>query len=183
MFKVGDIVKRVSDPLNFAAVSNTPIGEARRVAHTDGRNFWVEGGGSPGNVGGCDPRAFTLVAEAAAPQPTGERDPSGLDAHAPGAKLDAGKLRPALVLSAFANALEAVIEVGTEGAAKYSDNGWLQVPNGFARYDDAARRHTLKRDKGETHDADSGSLHLAHEAWNALARLELYLREQEKANT
>ena len=107
-----------------------------------------------------------------------EADPSGLSAHTPGAKLDAGKLRPALVLGGFASALEAVVKVGTDGAAKYTDNGWKDVPNGFARYDDAARRHTTKRDKGETHDADSGSLHLAHEAWNALARLELYLKEK-----
>lgn len=182
MFKVGDIVVRRTDPVDHAAYSNTPIGEPRRVVAADGGQFWVEGGGCPEYGGGCNPRAFALVASVHDPQPTGERDPSGLDAYAPGAKLDAGKLRPALVLGAFANALVAVIKVGTDGAAKYSDNGWLQVPNGFARYDDAARRHTLKRDKGETHDADSGSLHLAHEAWNALARLELYLREQEKAN-
>ena len=106
-----------------------------------------------------------------------EVDPTGLSQHQPGAKLDAGKLRPALVLGGFAAALEAVVKVGTDGAAKYTDNGWKEVPNGFARYDDAARRHTTKRDKGETHDADSGSLHLAHEAWNALARMELYLKE------
>ena len=107
-----------------------------------------------------------------------ESDPSGRGAHTPGAKLDAGKLRPALVLGGFAAALDAVVRVGTDGAAKYTDNGWKEVPNGFARYDDAARRHTTKRDKGETHDTDSGSLHLAHEAWNALARLELYLKEK-----
>ena len=121
--------------------------------------------------------------ERAIPVPTGgvprrkEADPTGREQHAPGAKLDAGKLRPALVLGGFANAIEAVVKVGTDGAAKYTDNGWLEVPNGFARYDDAARRHTGKRDKGEVTDPDSGSLHLAHEAWNALARLELYLRK------
>lgn len=105
-----------------------------------------------------------------------EADPHGKNPHEPGAKMDAGKVRPALVLGGFAAALEAVVKVGTDGANKYTDNGWRDVPNGFARYDDAARRHTIKRDKGETHDTDSGSLHLAHEAWNALARLELYLK-------
>lgn len=110
-----------------------------------------------------------------------EKDPTGRDQHAPGAKLDAGKLRPALVLGGFARAIEAVVKVGTDGAAKYRDNGWLEVPNGFERYDDAARRHTSKRDKGELTDTDSGSLHLAHEAWNALARLELYLRNNKGA--
>jgi len=104
-----------------------------------------------------------------------EADPSGVSLNTPGAKADAGKLRPSLVLGGFAKALEAVVTVGTKGAAKYTDNGWKEVPNGFARYSDAQGRHELKRNKGETHDADSGDLHLAHEAWNALAKLQLYL--------
>lgn len=105
-----------------------------------------------------------------------EQDPTGKSAHQPGAKLDAGKLRPALVLNGFANALEAVVKVGTDGANKYTDNGWQEVPNGFSRYEDAEARHRMKRAKGEKRDKDSKSLHLAHEAWNALAKLELYLR-------
>mgnify|MGYP000863026595 FL=1 len=104
-----------------------------------------------------------------------EADPSGISLNTPGAKADAGKLRPSLVLGGFAKALEAVVLVGTKGAAKYTDNGWKEVPNGFARYSDAQGRHELKRNKGEPHDADSGDLHLAHEAWNALAKLQLYL--------
>lgn len=106
-----------------------------------------------------------------------ESDPTGRSAKDAGAKLDAGKLRPELVLSAFAPALEAVIKIGTDGAAKYSDNGWLSVPNGFNRYCDAGQRHRLKRWRGERRDPDSKSLHLAHEAWNALAALTLYLKE------
>lgn len=117
-------------------------------------------------------KRFTKVA-----LPSGEKDPNGIDAHAPGAKLDAGKLRPALVLGGFANALIAVTKVGTDGANKYTDNGWKEVANGFARYSDAEARHRLKRESGETTDPDSGSLHLAHEAWNALAKLELYLKD------
>jgi len=105
-----------------------------------------------------------------------EQDPTGKQAHEPGAKLDAGKLRPSLVLGGFAQALKAVVKVGTDGANKYTDNGWREVPNGFARYSDAKCRHALAWDTGETHDKDTGSLHLAHEAWNALARLELYLQ-------
>lgn len=104
-----------------------------------------------------------------------ESDPSGISLNTPGAKADAGKLRPSLVLGGFAKALEAVVLVGTKGAAKYTDNGWKEVPNGFARYSDAQGRHELKRNKGETHDADSGDLHLAAEAWNALAKLQFYL--------
>lgn len=110
---------------------------------------------------------------------TVERDPSGLDPHAPGAKLDAGKIRPSLVLRGFPRAIWAVAEVATYGANKYSDGGWLQVPNGLKRYEDAQLRHMLKEALGEVEDPESELLHLAHAAWGALARLELYLREQE----
>ena len=106
-----------------------------------------------------------------------EADPSGISPHTPGAKLDAGKNRLGLVLQGFANALEEVGRVGTFGANKYTDNGWMSVPNGHARYTDAAYRHLLKEAQGELLDPDSGLQHAAHAAWNALARLELKLRE------
>lgn len=109
-----------------------------------------------------------------------EKDPTGRDQHAPGAKVDAGKVRPALVLGGFARALLAVSEVGTFGAAKYSENGWMTVPNGQARYDDAGMRHWLKEKAGEQIDPDSNLDHLAHAAWNALAVLDLALRQREK---
>ena len=105
-----------------------------------------------------------------------ELDPHGTDAHTPGAKLDAGKVRPELIFRGFARALHAIAEVGTHGANKYTDNGWESVPNGTQRYADARYRHQLKRHIGETHDPDTRLLHLAHEAWNVLAELELSLR-------
>lgn len=106
-----------------------------------------------------------------------ETDPNGTNPHSPGAKLDSGKPRPGLVLGDFANALAAVTAIGTFGANKYTDHGWLSVPNGIERYEDAQMRHYLKRKRGEQYDPDSNLLHLAHEAWNALAVLELTLRE------
>jgi hypothetical protein len=111
----------------------------------------------------------------------GEADPNGLDAHAPGAKLDAGKPRPALVLNGFARALREVVNVGTYGAKKYTDNGWMEVPNGIERYSDALHRHLLSEATGEACDADTDLLHAAHAAWNALARLDLMIRESEKS--
>lgn len=102
-----------------------------------------------------------------------EVDPNGTNQHEAGAKLDAGKVRVGLVLGSFPRALWKVCEVGTFGAAKYTDDGWLEVDNGEARYADAGLRHYLKSCMGESHDPDSGLEHLAHEAWNALARLEL----------
>lgn len=108
-----------------------------------------------------------------------EQDPHGKDAHEPGAKLDHGKLRPSLVIEGMARAIWAVSEVATFGAAKYTAGGWVMVPNGQERYADAQYRHVLKRAKGETTDGDSHLLHLQHEAWNSLAKLDLYIRQQE----
>lgn len=105
-----------------------------------------------------------------------ETDPMGIPQDQPGAKLDAGKTRVDLVFSGFAHALLAVAMVGTDGAAKYSDDGWISVPDGQRRYADARMRHYLARKVGEEFDAQSGTLHLAHEAWNVLAELELELR-------
>ena len=110
-------------------------------------------------------------------QSTPESDPHGKDPHTSGAKLDGGKVRPALVLGSFARALLQVSQVGTFGAAKYSDDGWVNVPDGIRRYDEAMMRHWLKEKAGEEVDGDSNLLHAAHLAWNALARLDLMLRE------
>jgi hypothetical protein len=103
-----------------------------------------------------------------------EVDPNGIDQHKPGAKLDKGKPRVGLVLSGVSSALLAVSEVGTYGAQKYSDNGWIHVPQGAERYQDALLRHILAN---EHCDPESGLLHAAHAAWNALAVLELLLRD------
>jgi hypothetical protein len=109
-----------------------------------------------------------------------EQDPNGLDQHAPGAKVDAGKPRPSLILRDMARAIAAVVEVATFGAKKYTDGGWVHVPNGISRYTDAMLRHYNKEAQGEFYDPDSNLTHQAHLAWNALARLELMLREREE---
>jgi hypothetical protein len=108
---------------------------------------------------------------------TEQKDPNGVDQHAPGAKLDAGKTRPGLVLSGFSKALMAVSEVGTYGANKYTDFGWMFVVDGEKRYMDAMYRHLMAFHSGELHDKESHLMHLAHAAWNALAILELELQE------
>ena len=97
-----------------------------------------------------------------------------------GKKEDAGKGRHALVLGDFKRALNEVVKVGTEGAKKYEDSNWLLVENGIERYTDAQYRHLLEG-KGINKE-DFGLLHAAHTAWNALAALELILREMEKNN-
>lgn len=106
-----------------------------------------------------------------------ERDPSGLNPSDPGAKLDEGKPKVAQILRQFARALWQVSQVGTLGAEKYSMGGWTEVDDGFNRYDDAQMRHWLMDAMGETRDTQTELLHLSHEAWNALAKLERYLRD------
>lgn len=107
-----------------------------------------------------------------------EADPHGRDPHEPGAKLDAGKPRLGLVLGDFARALAEVGKVGTYGAEKYSPRGWLEVPDGEARYLDALYRHLLD-DSIRPVDEVTGLLHLAQACWNGLAVLELRLRDRE----
>ena len=111
-----------------------------------------------------------------------ETDPSGKRPDEHGAKLDAGKNRLGLVLFGFSRALQAVGEVGTYGANKYTDNGWVGVPDGERRYTDALLRHLLREATGEVCDADTELRHAAHSAWNALARLDLMLRADEVPN-
>lgn len=105
-----------------------------------------------------------------------ETEPHGRDQHEPGAKMDAGKNRPGLMVQDFSRALIAVAEVCTDGAKKYSDSGWLEVTGAPSRYYDALFRHLLAEATGSEVDPKTGSLHAAHAAWNALALLELKLR-------
>lgn len=110
-----------------------------------------------------------------------ELDPDGIKQHDAGAKLDAGKPDCSLLLM-FGKALLAVAEVGTFGAKKYSRGGWQKVAGGTTRYTAALLRH-LWKEQDEDYDRDLPVLHAAQVAWNALARLELILREREDADT
>ena len=112
-----------------------------------------------------------------------ERDPHGKAAHESGSKLDADKNRLGLVLGDFARALKVVGDVGTYGAKKYTEHGWVSVPNGAERYTDAMLRHYLLESVGESADKDTGILHAGHLAWNALARLDLMIRAAEQGNS
>lgn len=110
-----------------------------------------------------------------------EADPNGLNSKEPGSKLDAGK-SPVMqgVLQYFPRALLEIGRVSKRGADKYSWKGWESVPDGIVRYGDALSRHIICESIEGPYDKDTGLLHAAQSAWNALARLELILREQEK---
>lgn len=97
-----------------------------------------------------------------------------------GVKLDIGKTRLGLVLGGFSRSLEEVGKVGTFGAKKYTDNGWQEVESAKSRYTDALLRHLFSHLDGETIDKESGLLHLAHCAWNALAILYFELKENNR---
>lgn len=96
-----------------------------------------------------------------------------------GAKHDDGKPRAGVMILDFPRALEAVAGVSTFGCQKYEPHSYATVPDANARYYDAFHRHILADARGELNDPESGLRHLAHVAWNALAILELRLREAE----
>jgi hypothetical protein len=94
--------------------------------------------------------------------------PRKVDALAPGAKFDDGKLRWRLLPW---RGLVEVAKVAEYGARKYSEGGWRHVRPFVERYSDALIRHVAAYAMGETHDPESGIHHLAHAAWNCLALL------------
>lgn len=94
------------------------------------------------------------------------------------AKFDEGKPCAGVLLD-FGLALLEIAKIGTFGIKKYSRGSWLNVPDARLRYTDALLRHLLISQYEEI-DPDSKILHEAHMVWNALARLELLLREKQK---
>ena len=167
-FKVGDTVVRTGQTFRSMKTGDTGV-----VASVGDYYIQIEGhyaGEYGGELIRFDCVHFDLVPPQAAPQPAG------------GVKYDAGKPRYGLVLGGFPRALERVVQVGTFGANKYSDDGWLTVPGGHGRYTDAMLRHHFAEAGGEELDGESGMLHAAHRAWNALAVLELKLIELEQNN-
>lgn len=117
----------------------------------------------------------------------GERDPLGKSNKEPGSKLDAGKA-PVFrgLLDYFPRAVLEVAKLSLLGANKYSWKGWEKVPDGVNRYKDATGRHQVKEaiegiwDRDEYWlKVDQKVLHQTQVAWNALAALELMLRDME----
>jgi hypothetical protein len=109
-----------------------------------------------------------------------EKDPNGRNPHTPGAKLDDGK-SPVFqgLIDYFPRACMEVAKVSEFGAIKYTWKGYESVPDGVNRYQNALGRHLMYEAIEGPITKDSGLLHKAHVAWNALAALELYLRENE----
>jgi len=99
--------------------------------------------------------------------------------HLPGMKYDEGKPNLSLVFGGFNKALLDVGYIGTFGARKYTPNGWKDVENLYERYSSALLRHmfaAMSTRVKDIYDNETGRLHLAHVAWNALALTEHMLK-------
>lgn len=111
----------------------------------------------------------------------------------PGVKHDDGKPDTSL-LQDFGDALLEVALVGTYGKIKYSRGGWRTVPEGIVRYTAAMLRHFFaerkrKYDAGDPFYETAAGLpykgrirEAAQTAWNALARLQLMLEEEQNGS-
>lgn len=75
------------------------------------------------------------------------------------------------------DALEMVAQVMAHGAKRYGENSWQGVER--RRYEAAMLRHYSSHKRGGTVDSDSGLLHLAHMACNAIFILALEIRKNE----
>lgn len=72
--------------------------------------------------------------------------------------------------------IEDIVRVYHAGAKKYGPNRWQHLPDGYNRYRAALLRHLMEAEKGNEVDSDTGCLHLAQVAWNAIAMLYLSKR-------
>lgn len=72
--------------------------------------------------------------------------------------------------------IEDIVRVYHAGAKKYGPNRWQHLPDGYNRYKAAMMRHLVEYEKGDQIDSDTGCLHLAQVAWNAIAMLYLSKR-------
>jgi len=88
-------------------------------------------------------------------------------------KADGSKTNPLLLDVDLVQSLEIVNRVLDYGAEKYERGGWRKVEP--ERYEAAIRRHQRAIAKGEERDGESGLLHHAHVACNALFLLQMHI--------
>lgn len=69
--------------------------------------------------------------------------------------------------------VEELVRVYTAGSHKYGDNTWQGLDNGYERYKAALLRHLMEYERGNRIDEETGCMHLAQVAWNAIAMLHL----------
>lgn len=96
-----------------------------------------------------------------------------------GIKLDSKKPLLYVLLKQFPKAIGEVARCSEYGHEKYKETdkdwqNWKRLEEAEFRYSNALLRHLSQ----EGRDEDSGLLHAAHTAWNALARLELIIKDE-----
>lgn len=74
--------------------------------------------------------------------------------------------------------IEKIVEVYHFGSLKYAPHSWKDLENGEERYRAALMRHLTAHFKGELRDEESGLLHAAHMAWNAIAMLHFAIKTE-----
>lgn len=99
-------------------------------------------------------------------------------------KADAGKSDPTLFDLGFPLAREFVQATLDYGAIKYEAHSWRKVPGAFERYAKAGARHRQQRMIAQMYDKkfgfiapdhESGLPHIAHELFNLMAQIELFI--------
>ena len=90
----------------------------------------------------------------------------------PGKKYDGGKARFDLLPP---DALFELVKVFTRGAEKYDDRNWEKGMT-WGRVFGAIQRHLWKFWRGETHDQDLGTHHLANAAWGCMVLMAYSMR-------
>lgn len=95
-----------------------------------------------------------------------------------GKKTNSLKPQMSLLFKQFPKALEAVVLCSQYGHEKYKETdedylNYTRVDGGSKTYADAGLRHRLE----QGNDSESGLPHQFHVAWNALAELELWIKE------
>lgn len=122
-----------------------------------------------------DPKMAAIPEQAPASKPTA-------DASKEGRKI--GKVRMDLVMQDMPRAIEGLARVMTWALEEkgYKESDWLTVPDGIRKYHGGLHRHDNKEMRGQTCDDESNLHHAYHTAWNAMARLELILRDEEERN-
>jgi hypothetical protein len=99
-------------------------------------------------------------------------------------KADAGKADPTLFDEGFPIARMFIQSTLDYGAIKYEAHSWRKVPGAFKRYGKAGARHRearmLAQMRNPEHgfmalDHESGLPHIAHELFNLMAQIELYV--------
>lgn len=122
------------------------------------------------------------IPQPAAPEPLNTiivRDASPAGDVGAATKFDAGKA-PVWqgFIDYFPNAMLAVAWTSEYGFRKYGEwGGWRKLPNAIRRYFDGNARHNVLNSLEVYDDGDSGLAHAAQDAWNAMAKLELLIRE------